>query len=155
MWGQHLRTRLRSRNFRLGFSVGEFWDSNSIDHDELTSYCHDHCYSSVLCNAYSTPSITALIITLPSNMVACQRRPRPYTCRTPTVHLPTTIVEIPDVSTYPPLLLIPVNPDASTRLSIKHIHPIEGIIATIVMVRVGLVVPRHILCLNCIFFTSV
>ena len=150
-----MRTRLRSRNFQLGFCEGEFCDTNLIDHDEFTSYCHNHCYSSAPCNAYPIPPTPTLLITLPSNMVACRRRQRLYTCRTPTAHLPTTIVEIPDLSTYPPSLLIPVDTSATTRLSITHIHPIEGIIAAIKIVGDDLVVLQQILCTNCIFFTYV
>ena len=70
--------------------------------------------------------------------------------QTPTVHHPTAIVEIPDVTTNPTSLLIPVNPVATTRLSIAHIHPIEGIIAAIVIVGDELVVPRQNLYINCI-----
>ena len=75
--------------------------------------------------------------------------------QTPKVHHPTAIVETPDVSTNPTSLLIPVNPVAITRVSIAHIHPIEGIIAAIVIVGDGLVVSRQNLCINCINFTSV
>ncbi len=88
-------------------------------------------------------------------MVARRRRPRLYTCRTPTVHHPTTIDEIPDMLTNPLSLLTPVDTSATTRLSITHIHPIEGIIAAITIVEDGLVVLRQILHTNRIFFTSV
>jgi len=88
-------------------------------------------------------------------MIARRRRQRPYTYRTPTVHHPTTIVEIPDVWSYPLSILIPVDTAVTTRLSITHIHPIEGIIAAITIVGDGLVVLHQILYTNRIFFTSV
>ena len=88
-------------------------------------------------------------------LIAQWRHPRPYTYQTPTVHHPTAIVETRNVSTNPSSLLIPVNPIASTRLSIAHIHPIEGIIAANAMVGIGLMVPRQILYTNCINVTSI
>ena len=150
-----MRTPLRSRNFRYGFCEGELLDSNSIDHDELTSYCHNHCYSSVLCNAYPTPLIPTLLVTLPLSLVAWWRRPRPYTYPTPTVHHLTTMVEIRDVSPITLSPLIPMATSATTRLFPAHIHPIEGIIAAIATVGGGLVILRQFLYTNRIFFTSV
>ena len=88
-------------------------------------------------------------------LIAQWWRLRPYMYQTPKVHHPTAIVEIPDVTTNPTSLLIPVNPVATTRLSIAHIHPIEGITAAIVIFGDGLVVSRQNLCINCINFTSV
>ena len=95
------------------------------------------------------------MLTLPSNMVARRRRPRPYTYPTPTVHHPTTMVEIRHV---PPITLSPLIPMATSpnnRLLPTHIHPIEGIITAIAMVGGGLVVLRQFLWTNRIFFTSV
>ena len=95
------------------------------------------------------------MVTLPLNMVARRRRPRPYTYPTSTVHHRSTVVEIHDMSTNPPSLLIPVDTSSTTRLFPAHIHPIEGIIAAIAMVGGGLVVLRQFLWTNRIFFTSV
>ena len=123
--------------------------------DESTSYCHNHCNCSVLCNAYSTPPTLTLLVTLPLSLVARWWRQRPYTYPTPTVHHPTTIVKIRDVSPITLSPLIPMATSATTRLFPAHLHPIEGIFAAIAMVGGGLVILRQFLYTNRIFFTSV
>ena len=74
---------------------------------------------------------------------------------TPTVHHPTTIVEIRDVSPITLSPLIPMATSAATRLFPALIHPIEGIIVAIATVGGGLVIIRQVLYTNRIFFTSV
>ena len=112
--------------------------------DESTSYCHNHCNCSVLCNAYSTPPTLTLLVTLPLSLVARWWRQRPYTYPTPTVHHPTTIVKIRDVSPITLSPLIPMATSAATSLFPALIHPIEGIIAAIATVGGGLVMSSFI-----------
>ena len=131
--------------------------SNSIDHDELISYCNNHCYSSVLCNAYSTTPLipTLLIVNNPS--LECGSSP----AASEAVYVRnadgsssndnrrnTRCVDLSTITTHSRV--------STTRLSITQIHPIEGIVAAIAVVGDGLVVLHQILlCINCINFTSV
>ena len=91
------------------------------------------------------PLLPLVLVTILVAQCCCLR---PYTYPTTTVHHQRTIVEIHDILTNTPSILTPVDITAAMRLSITHIHPIEGFIAAIATVGGGLAVLRQFLHTN-------